>query len=100
LQAEEIFAAYPKQIARPAALHAIQRAIRQHGFAFVLERTRLYAQTYKGDLRFVPHPVKWFREQRYNDNPATWNHSDNAAKPLQLPRQFNPEAYRQDPTTL
>jgi len=70
--AEEIYAAYPKKVGKPAALRAIQRALAKRPFDFLLERTHLFATTYEGEARFVPHPAKWFNEERFNDDTATW----------------------------
>jgi len=75
VQEESIYEAYPKKVAKPAALRAIRRALDKHPFDFLLERTRLFAATYKGDAQFIPHPGTWFREERFNDDPATWRGS-------------------------
>ena len=71
-QAEEIYAAYPKQAAKPAALSAIRRALKRHPAAFLLERTKLYATTYTGNPQYIPHPATWFNNARFADDPATW----------------------------
>ena len=75
-QAEEIYAAYPKKVGKPAALRAIRRALVKRPFEFLLERTRLFATTYNGESRFIPHPAKWFDQERFNDDPATWRRAD------------------------
>ena len=72
LLAEQIYAAYPKQVGKPAALRAIHRALAHHSSEFLLERTRLYAATFDCELRYVPHPATWFQDQRFNDDPSTW----------------------------
>ena len=80
-----ICAAYPKQVAKVAALYAIRQAMRKHPPEFLLERTSLFATTYNGEPRFIPHPAKWFNEQRFNDDPATWR-TDASAKGKHQPK--------------
>ena len=70
--AEEIYAAYPTDVAKPAALRAIQRALKKHPAAFLLERTRRYDELYCDDPRFIPHPAKWFSDERFLDDESTW----------------------------
>jgi len=103
-QVEAIYEAYPKKIGKPAALRAIRRALTRFGPEFLLERTKLYAATYNGPQRFIPNPAKWFREERFNDDPATWRRADapqtrpgNKAAP---PRQFDRNDYKQCLTNL
>ncbi len=71
-QEEEIYAAYPKQVGKPVALRAIRRALVKHPSDFLLERTRLYARSYNGPPEFIPNPSKFFNEDRFADDPATW----------------------------
>jgi DNA-binding transcriptional ArsR family regulator len=71
-QSEAIYEAYPKKVGRPAALRAIRRALAKHTFEFLLERTRLYAQTCNSPTEFIPNPSTWFNQERFNDEPATW----------------------------
>lgn len=69
---EEIYAAYPKKVGKPAALRAIRRALAKWPSEYVLERTRLYAQTCNSPVQFIPHPSTWFNQARFDDDPATW----------------------------
>lgn len=69
---EEIYAAYPKKIGKPAALRTIRRALAKHPPEFLLARTRLFASTFDGEQRFIPYPSRWFGEERFNDDPSTW----------------------------
>jgi len=71
-QAEEIYAAYPKKVAKPAALRAIRQALKTHPAAFLLERAKLYAVTYNGELQYMPNPATWFNQEQFNDDPVTW----------------------------
>ncbi len=78
-QAEEIYTAYPRKIAKPDAIKAIAKAIRKHTFEFVLKQTKAYAFARVGqDAEFTPHPATWFNGERYNDDPSTWSKSPNA----------------------
>jgi hypothetical protein len=72
LQEEEIYAAYPKNVGKLTALRAVRRALAKHPFDFLLERTRLYAQTCNWPTEFIPNPSTWFNQERFNDNPVTW----------------------------
>ena len=57
---EEIYAAYPKKVGKPTALRAIRRVMVKHTLEFILERTRLFAQTCNSPVEFIPHPSTWF----------------------------------------
>ena len=71
--ADIIYAAYPRKVAKPAAVKAIQRALRKASPIHLLERTKAYAlATADSDPQFIPYPATWFNQQRYNDDPATW----------------------------
>lgn len=75
-QAEAIYATYPRKVGRPKALASITKAIADHGFDVLLNKTQAYAAAVsrwpKTDLQFVPHPTTWFNQSRFNDDPATW----------------------------
>jgi hypothetical protein len=71
-QVEEIYAAYPRRVGKPAALRAIRRALRAHPADFLLKQTQLFARTYNGEPQFIPFPSTWFSQERFNDDPATW----------------------------
>ncbi len=92
--AEQIYAAYPKQVARMAALNAIRRAVTKHPADFLLERTRLYAATYDGESRYIPNPAKWFADERFLDDPNTWRRGPVTDAKTPLPRQFRAEDYQ------
>lgn len=81
----EIFAAYPRRVAKDAAIPEIERAIRRlqqergtdiHGaHMYLLSRVKAYArseQAVKGEAKFIPNPDRWFREGRYNDDESVW----------------------------
>jgi hypothetical protein len=76
---EEIYAVYPKNVGKPNALRAIRRSLAKYPFDFLLERTRLYAQTCNLPVQFIPNPATWFNQARFNDAPATWRRTFNAS---------------------
>jgi hypothetical protein len=88
---EEIYAAYPRKIGQPVALRAIRRALSKRPYEFLLERTRLFAQTCNSPAEFIPHPTTWFNQARFNDEPATWRRTGfgNAKPPPPIVRPDN-----------
>ena len=72
-QAEEIYKIYPKKVGKPSAIQAIKKAINKDGFKHILEKTKLYAKEYNGESRYIPHPSKFFNQERYNDDPSEWS---------------------------
>lgn len=74
--AAEIYELYPRKVGRPEALKAIYSAISRGTSPIVLmERTKAYAQARASqDNGFTPHPSTWFNQDRFNDDPETWNH--------------------------
>ena len=91
-QEEEIYAAYPKQVGKPAALRAILRALDHISFDKLMERTRLFAKTCNSPAQYIPNPATWFREHRFNDDPSTWRRTfatnGKAAPAIIRPEQF------------
>jgi hypothetical protein len=81
-QAEQIYAVYPYKVGRPVALRAIQKALRTHDFAFLLERTQHFAQLRGNDKSFIPNPSTWFNQERFNDDPSTWTRGE-SKRPVQ-----------------
>lgn len=77
----EIYQAYPLKKAKPAAIRAINRALKITPSHVLLERTKAYASTRNGDLAFVPNPATWFNEERFNDDPSTWTSHKESPKP-------------------
>jgi hypothetical protein len=77
---EEIYQAYPLKVGKPAALKAIQKALKKYPFETLLEKTKQFAAVRNGDLAFCPHPSTWFNQERFNDSPDTWKRSQGAPK--------------------
>lgn len=71
-----IFAAYPRRVGGRAARQAIKRALQKVPFEQLLKTTEQFAKAWADALpeeqRYCPHPAKWFAEERYDDDPATW----------------------------
>jgi hypothetical protein len=75
-QEETIYAAYPKQVGKPAALGAIRRQLAKYPFEFLLARTERYRKTCNSPAQFIPNPSTWFNQERFNDDPATWRRTE------------------------
>ena len=76
-QAEIIYEAYPRKVARPAAIQAIRRALQAKSFDWLLGQVERYAEAVEGQSKkFVPHPATWFNQARYDDDPNEWAQSD------------------------
>jgi len=74
----EIYAAYPRKVARDAALKAIQKRLDQGMDALeLLAATRNYAAATArwevGDRQFIPYPASWFNDGGFADDPREWN---------------------------
>jgi hypothetical protein len=81
-QCEEIYAAYPRKIGKPASMLAIRKALKKIDHAKLLEAVRAYAAAVEAwpaeDKQFVPYPQKFFNECRFNDDPLMWMRGNNA----------------------
>jgi hypothetical protein len=82
---EDIYLAYPKHVAKKAAIEAIGKALKKscRSAEWMLERVEAYATTRKGqDEQFTPYPATWFNEGRYEDEGLApkpkplWTHPD------------------------
>lgn len=66
---ELVYEAYPKKVARGAALKAIAKALKTVPFETLLARTKAYAESVSGsDPKYIPHPATWFNQERYLDD--------------------------------
>lgn len=86
--AAEVYAAYPKKVAKARALKAIQKAIgtiadrdfrgdAKEAAEWLKSRVELYVQSPQGrreDKTYIPHPATWFNDGRYDDDPCQWTH--------------------------
>ena len=68
-----IFHAYPRLVARGAALRAIAKALKAVPFAELLEAVREYARAREGQERqYTPHCSTWMNQERYADDREEW----------------------------
>jgi 5-methylcytosine-specific restriction endonuclease McrA len=64
-----IYEAFPRKVARPKALKAIEKALKKVPYATLLALTQEYAELVKDkELHFIPYPASWFNAEGYNDN--------------------------------
>ena len=76
VSAEDIYAAYPRKVAKKDALRAICNAMKTAGREKLLASTKLYAAAMAKcpleERKFIPHPATWFNRGSYDDDPAEW----------------------------
>lgn len=74
--AELIYEAYPLKAGKAAALKAIKQALKKIEFTDLLAATQAYADARRmpdGSIaEFTPYPQKWFNQERWKDDHATW----------------------------
>jgi hypothetical protein len=71
--AADIYAAYPRHVARRYAIECIKKALLEEEADWLLERTRLFAGSPAGQKgEFTPHPSTWFNQERYHDDEREW----------------------------
>jgi len=95
-QAEVVYAEYPRNVGKAAALPKIVSALKQAGFERLLNRTKQFALlTADREREFIPHPHTWFNQQRYNDDPDEWMSKANREEEIEkLEHQLR---YERDP---
>lgn len=92
----KIYEAYPKRVARRAALKAIAAARKRgHPPDFLLGKTQAYAKSCAGkDVQFIPYPATWFNGDRFMEEftvtPAP------ARKPLRSDLRFTIDLLRRE----
>lgn len=77
---EGIYRAYPRKVGKKYALAKIQEALislyketGQDSFSFLIERTRMFANSPAGKAgTYTPHPATWYNQGRYLDDPKEW----------------------------
>ena len=82
-QAERLYAAYPRKVARDAALKAIAQALKRPDVTFnsLMEAVSEYATSREGkDPNLTPYPATWFNAGRWNDDRAEWKRDDGKAR--------------------
>lgn len=78
---EQVYAAFPRKVAKLAALSAIKRAVIRESKALgeagarkmIYEATLAFAASPAGNKgMFTPHPATFFNQGRYHDDPSEW----------------------------
>lgn len=98
--AEDIYNHYPRKVGKPAAIKAINKALKKTPVDTLLKLTKAYNKARQGQPALLtPHPATWFNQERYNDDPSTWRsvepepkHSRGPGNPFTKPeRDKTPE---------
>jgi hypothetical protein len=72
-QALELYALYPRKVAKASALAAIGKALQRAPFETLREAVAAYAAARAGsDPQFTPYPATWFNQERWLDDRASW----------------------------
>ena len=75
-QAMALYKAYPRKVARGAALKAIRKALLSKdsiGFDALMDAVQEYAKAKEGQERqYIPHPSTWFNQERWDDDREDW----------------------------
>lgn len=77
--AESVYQAYPKRAGKRAAIREIIAAFKRHPDrdpSWFLEAVREFASSPKAKTRFIPDPERFFKNERYDDDRATWAGTD------------------------
>jgi len=92
LEAESVWALYPKKKGKKDALREILEAIRTVGIERIRERVQAYAVAVsrwpEDERKYVPDPVRWFKRGNYDDDPETWQRKSANGVP-QLEARFD-----------
>ena len=71
-----IYKSYPRKASKQDALKAIEKALKNHSFNYLLERTAKYAEYTrawpKSELRYIPYPASWFNAGSFEDDESNW----------------------------
>lgn len=72
----DIYNAYPRRVAKTAALKAIGKAMMGWPHDMLLERTKAFKEATdkwpEGDRKFIPHPSTWFNNEGFDEDPKEW----------------------------
>ena len=83
--ADEIYANYPRKVAKQEALKAIKRALDMETAENLLEAVKAYSAavaTWTDDERqFIPHPATWFNRGSYADDRTAWQRKGSPPPP-------------------
>jgi hypothetical protein len=93
-QIEEIYQAYPRKVAKPKALKAIEAALKKTSYDELLSAVSEYAKSRDGqDSKYTPHPATWFNAERWHDDRNEWKSSNGRPGKRQVSpgEEFDPE---------
>ena len=71
-QFEAWWAVYPRRVQKAAAAKAYQQALRRTDAVTLLEATRVFAVSPKGQGEFCPYPSTWLNQSRWEDDQREW----------------------------
>ena len=105
-EALAIYNAYPRRVARGAAIREIQRAMdrvaaivdcdRMRAGVILLDAVREYSKATQGtEVRFIPHPRTWFAQGRWEDYVAKLDSEGQAT--VKSPTKIYAVAYMRPP---
>ncbi len=101
--AERIYQAYSRKVARDYAIVQIKAALVKLGkrkdiddpVAWLMDRVEAYAKSPAGNNgKFTPHPSTWFHQGRYDDDPQEWQYG-NVDKP-KTPKELYEQVFNGD----
>ena len=101
-EADRIYLAYPKRIARINAIKAIQALLRAGvDSTHLFDRAAAYAEAVArwpaaDRAKYVPHPATWFNRGSFDDDPATWERNAEKSESFPSGAQFvsNPMIFK------
>jgi len=82
-QAESLYEAYPRKVAKQDALKAIKKALKRATFDELMDAVLEYAECRRSsgaDPSFTPHPATWFNGSRWLDDRGEWRRADSQAR--------------------
>jgi len=81
---DRIYQTYPLKAGKKKALQAIEKALKEKPFEYLLERTEVYreARMINGKAaEYTLHPATFFNGGHYDDDPETWRINDRKENP-------------------
>lgn len=81
VSSSEIYSAYPRKVGAKKALGIISSILKKDPILGpdILAKTKAFAAAVAawppGNEQYIPHPATWFGQERFNDDPKTWERS-------------------------
>ncbi|MFQ5589576.1 MAG: hypothetical protein ACE5HE_00295 [Phycisphaerae bacterium] len=64
------------------AIKAIKKRLAEYDAAYLLERTKLFAERCKGQTeKYIPYPATWFNSGGFKEDPNTWGDGERTSQP-------------------